>query len=52
MAAFWLLLLLPAEPVWLLQAIIALWLGSFVLTLDSYLLLLLHRLGLFDSTDN
>jgi hypothetical protein len=56
MAAFWLLLLLflllPAEPVWLLQAIIALWLGSFVLTLSSYLLLLLHRLGLFDSTDN
>ncbi len=52
MAAFWLLLLLflllPDEPVWLLQTVIALWLGSFVLTLGSYILLLLHRLGLFE----
>lgn len=51
MTAFWLLLLvfllLPAEPIWLLQTIIVGWLGSFVLTLGSYLLLLLHRLGIF-----
>lgn len=55
MATFWLLLLLflllPDEPVWLLQTVIALWLGSFVLTLGSYLLLLLHRLGLFDQSE-
>lgn len=50
MAGFWLLLLvfllLPAEPLWLLQAVILLWLVSFIITFGSYLLLLLRRIGL------
>ena len=49
MIAFWvillLFLLLPAEPVWLLQAVVALWLLSFVVTFGSYLLLILRRIG-------
>ncbi len=50
MAGFWLLLLvfllLPAEPLWLLQTVILLWLMSFIITFGSYLLLLLRRIGL------
>lgn len=50
MAGFWLLLLvfvlLPAEPLWLLQTVILLWLVSFIITFGSYLLLLLRRIGL------
>jgi hypothetical protein len=54
MTAFWLLLLvfllLPDEPIWLLQTVIVVWLLSFGLTLGSYLLLLLHRLGIFSDS--
>ncbi|WP_333797112.1 hypothetical protein [Rheinheimera sp.] len=50
MAGFWLLLLvfmlLPAEPLWLLQTVILLWLVSFIITFGSYLLLLLRRIGI------
>ncbi len=50
MAGLWLLLLvfllLPSEPLWLLQAVIGLWLVSFIITFGSYLLLLLRRIGL------
>jgi len=50
MAGFWLLLLvfllLPSEPLGLLQAVIGLWLVSFIITFGSYLLLLLRRIGL------
>lgn len=50
MVGFWLLflvfLLLPSEPVWLLQTVILLWLVSFIITFGSYLLLLLRRIGL------
>lgn len=50
MAGFWLLLLifllLPAEPLWLLQTVIVLWLVSFIVTFGSYLLLLLRRIGI------
>lgn len=50
MVGFWLLfllfMLLPAEPLWLLQAVIVLWLVSFIVTFGSYLLLLLRRIGI------
>ncbi len=50
MAGFWLLLLvfllLPSEPLWLLQTVIGLWLVSFIITFGSYFLLLLRRIGL------
>ncbi|MCT6700985.1 hypothetical protein [Rheinheimera sp. 4Y26] len=50
MAGFWVLLLifllLPSEPVWLLQTVIVLWLVSFIITFGSYLLLLLRRIGI------
>ena len=50
MAGFWLLLLafllLPPEPLWLLQTVIGLWLVSFIITFGSYLLLLLRRIGI------
>ncbi len=58
MIAFWVILiiflLLPAEPVWLLQAVVALWLLSFVVTFGSYLLLILRRIGVLpeDETDH
>jgi len=49
MVAFWvillLFLLLPAEPVWLLQVVVGLWLLSFIITFGSYLLLILRRIG-------
>lgn len=55
MTGFWLLLLLflllPTEPLWLLQLVVALWLLSFLLTFGSYLLLLLRRIGLLPSDD-
>lgn len=50
MASFWLLflifLLLPAEPLWLLQTVILLWLCSFIITFVCYLLLMLRRMGI------
>lgn len=55
MAAFWVLLLLflvlPDEPIWLLQLVIGCWLISFVVTFGSYLLLILRRIGVFPADD-
>lgn len=55
MAGFWLLLLvfllLPAEPLWLLQTVILLWLVSFIITFGSYLLLLLRRIGILPTDE-
>lgn len=50
MVAFWIILLLflllPAEPVWLLQLVVGCWLISFIITFGCYLLLMLRRIGL------
>ncbi len=55
MIAFWVILLvfllLPTEPVWLLQAVIGLWLLSFIITFGSYLLLILRRIGIFPENE-
>jgi hypothetical protein len=55
MLAFWIILLLflllPAEPVWLLQLVIGCWLVSFVITFGSYLLLILRRIGVLPADD-
>lgn len=49
LVAFWVILLvfllLPTEPVWMLQLVIGLWLFSFLITFGSYLLLMLRRIG-------
>jgi len=55
MVAFWvillLFLLLPAEPIWLLQGVIGCWLVSFVVTFGSYLLLILRRIGVLPNDE-
>lgn len=55
MVAFWIILLLflllPAEPVWLLQLVIGCWLISFAITFGSYILLILKRIGVLPADD-
>jgi hypothetical protein len=55
MVAFWIILLLflllPAEPLWLLQLVIGCWLISFLVTFCSYLLLILRRIGVLPAED-
>jgi ABC-type transport system involved in cytochrome c biogenesis permease component len=55
MVAFWIILLLflllPSEPLWLLQLVIGCWLISFLVTFGSYLLLILRRIGVLPAED-
>lgn len=55
MAAFWIILLLflllPTEPIWLLQLVIGCWLISFVITFGSYILLVLRRIGVLPNDE-